>query len=532
MSGSRVVGLNKKQSVPRLLSTIGKQTAPTPRKDMKDVPDDAPPLSSSDLSDDDSLSSRGDIKPSQFRGSRQGRSSTSGDTCGGLVTKDTATTASRSRKTRASAKQAATNGPTSSPRDVNQQPKVAKARGTLSPPPAKKLKRSPTAEDGSDSQLDDLFSHQRNSVPTRRGGNNPRTFSSRLRHNKTAAKSPVPSPGDSDTETESPPRSKFWMPSLPAGAKEAPASPERRFKAVPDMDNLAMQSSPVRKKRLKMPKEKPGLLVDDDIAEVSQLRAFQMPKEDPGFFDYVDKQEQLELTISSTGDASTTFNPAQLSPSPPTDLASPCELTHVCPMCNQEVEERVLADYKRRHPRARVSDMQRFCQAHKRRSARDEWDRKGYPDINWNRLGGRIAKHYGFLRKILEGERHSYFAEALRDQIKSGQNRTLLKSDVNLTPGYYGIRGLRAMSENLIREFSALLRKRSLQDRLVSARGYTGYLQSVLVPELAVQLIMEDMHLGEEEARKILVESSAVGELLNDEIADVVEESDDNSDSI
>jgi hypothetical protein len=175
-----------------------------------------------------------------------------------------------------------------------------------------------------------------------------------------------------------------------------------------------------------------------------------------------------------------------------------------------------------------VAGMQRFCHEHQRRSARETWVQKGYPDIDWGRLDERIARHYGFLRAILEGSGdhggggHSHYDDAFRAAIASGRNRTLLRSDADLTPGYYGIRGLRAMSENLIAEFSAALRDRALRDRAVAARGHTTYLQSVLVPELAVRLIMEDMGVGAEEARGVLEESSAVGELLNDEIPDVV----------
>lgn len=82
------------------------------------------------------------------------------------------------------------------------------------------------------------------------------------------------------------------------------------------------------------------------------------------------------------------------------------------------------------------------------------------------------------------------------------------------------------MSENLIHEFSSVLRKRALEDGLIGARGYTAYLQAVLVPELATRLVMEDMKVGEEEAREILEGSSWVGDMLNDEVADVVFESD------
>ena len=41
------------------------------------------------------------------------------------------------------------------------------------------------------------------------------------------------------------------------------------------------------------------------------------------------------------------------------------------------------------------------------------------------------------------------------------------------------------------------------------------YVSLVVVPELTVSLIMDDMKVDEEKARKIRVESAAIGDLLN-----------------
>ncbi len=193
----------------------------------------------------------------------------------------------------------------------------------------------------------------------------------------------------------------------------------------------------------------------------------------------------------------------------------------VCPSCKKPVYQEDLNEYKASHSTLTVSNMRRFCEQHTLRTARETWESERYPDIDWHRLEARITEHYDFLRKILDGAPSHYrdrFAEATR----SGRNRTLLRSDINLTPGYYGIRGLNVMTEQLILELAAQLRERAVKDKLVSARGVAMFLQSVLVPELAVRLIMEDMDVGEEKARRILEESSAVGELLNDEVPDVV----------
>lgn len=84
------------------------------------------------------------------------------------------------------------------------------------------------------------------------------------------------------------------------------------------------------------------------------------------------------------------------------------------------------------------------------------------------------------------------------------------------------------MQEGIFARFSDLIRQRTVEDRLVSGRGHLIFVQAVLVPELAVRLVMEDMGVGEEAARRIMQESVEVGRLLCDEDEDVVDEDDEN----
>lgn len=51
----------------------------------------------------------------------------------------------------------------------------------------------------------------------------------------------------------------------------------------------------------------------------------------------------------------------------------------------------------------------------------------------------------------------------------------------------------------------------------------SGFIQAVLVPELAVHLVKEDMKVSEAKAREILSESADVGDLLNPEIEEKIE---------
>lgn len=196
----------------------------------------------------------------------------------------------------------------------------------------------------------------------------------------------------------------------------------------------------------------------------------------------------------------------------------------ICPMCGDVVDSEFLRTYNNGNP-MNVRKQIKFCCAHKKRSAEDTWISRGYPAIDWGSLDERISKHHRFLGSLLNGT-SSYYREILSECVKSGKNRTLkqsmMSSDMPAGPGYYGSRGLRAMSENIMNKFSPQLRRIAVRDRLVAARGVIGYVQAVLVPELAVQLIREDMEVTTEEARRIMSESVGLGDILNDELQDVV----------
>jgi hypothetical protein len=196
----------------------------------------------------------------------------------------------------------------------------------------------------------------------------------------------------------------------------------------------------------------------------------------------------------------------------------------VCPMCGESVDGISLNRYNG-GKRMNIRTQTRFCRAHRKKSARTEWTEKGYPNIDWDDFDARLAQHHSYLKNLLDGA-SSYYRDILAEQIRSGKDRTLLQavsnSDNSLTPGYYGSRGFRAMSENIIEHFSSQLRKIAIKDRLVATRGVTGYVQNVLVPELTVRLICEDLRLEPDEARQVMRDSVGLGDLLNEEVEDVV----------
>jgi hypothetical protein len=262
------------------------------------------------------------------------------------------------------------------------------------------------------------------------------------------------------------------------------------------------------------------------------------PTQRPGFKPPVynfDDDDDLVGTARSILQAESSQRPSASAPVPLPDDDDDEEFQTMtqrakCPMCGESVNPADLRAFGRMNTRRQ----EKFCRSHRKTTALKTWDAEEYPRIDWEKLDSRINKHHSFIRELISGA-DSHYRERLAEIVNSGKNRSLLKSDHNPTPGYYGTRGLRAISENTMRKFTPLLKKRMVVDRLMAARGFTPYVEYVVVPEVAIRLIMEDMNCEAERAREIMSESLGVGELLSEEIKEVVtrkgsEEIDDSDD--
>jgi hypothetical protein len=97
-------------------------------------------------------------------------------------------------------------------------------------------------------------------------------------------------------------------------------------------------------------------------------------------------------------------------------------------------------------------------------------------------------------------------------------------------PGYYGPQGAELISQIMMEKFGDTIRRK---DKLFSALkfcgGVTGYVSTVLVPEVGVRLIMEDMCVDWEKAKEIMKESVEYGAVVNAsvEVSDDDEDEDD-----
>jgi hypothetical protein len=186
-----------------------------------------------------------------------------------------------------------------------------------------------------------------------------------------------------------------------------------------------------------------------------------------------------------------------------------------CPWCGDAVSEQALKDYSK-GKRLNVQMQTRFCAKHKKETAMDTWRERGYPHIDWNRFEKRLEDHQEYLARIVDGKK-SYYRDMLAEKIQTGQARSL-KKEGDLNPGYYGPRGCKVMCDYLVEEFGESLKENATKDRVIAGRGSAAFIQSVLVAELAVQLIIEDMGVSAGEAREIMEESKTLGELLHEEI--------------
>lgn len=192
-------------------------------------------------------------------------------------------------------------------------------------------------------------------------------------------------------------------------------------------------------------------------------------------------------------------------------------------MCHKTIDRESL-DLFTNGERLHWKDKIKFCESHKRRDAETLWTQRGYPDIDWDNFERRIAAQYNHrLSSLLQDEKHSKYWQRLSDKVQSGRVRKAFRDvrktkQETVTPGYYGPKGAHLAHEYILKVFDLPLSGKVKEDAVVRAAGVSNFVQSVLVPELALMLVKDDMRLDwddDERAEEILKESAAIGELLN-----------------
>ncbi|KAL1311645.1 hypothetical protein AAFC00_001755 [Neodothiora populina] len=214
-----------------------------------------------------------------------------------------------------------------------------------------------------------------------------------------------------------------------------------------------------------------------------------------------------------------------------------------CPICGEEVDETFKQDFLiercgTKRMNFRLQEL--FCKLHKARAAKKTWEEREYPEIDWATLPARLGTHNQRIHDVLCGTAHSPYRDELEKRLRSGKSKTpgqTLENEAHggSQVGYYGSKGEKVMTAYILQTFGTELRQRAGSDRVISAKGVSGgvsgYLQSVLVPEMALALVMEDADCSVEKARQILAESSDIGDALNEAEEETVPQSIDVSDA-
>ncbi|PLB55163.1 hypothetical protein P170DRAFT_461093 [Aspergillus steynii IBT 23096] len=331
----------------------------------------------------------------------------------------------------------------------------------------------------------------------------------------------APGPSQASTKSETPresartTKSKAKQKAVTTSAKKEKAQ-KHEFK-VPkgvDMDSPSPSSTTRSRPEFKAPPFPPDGISSSSFATSSAR--------EPPTLDFDDDDSPLSTPLSS---ASSTLM-QQFADLDDEMLAVKDELEEsepkegfFCPMCKQAVDPELLIRFQAQ-PRQRIRDQQRFCESHKQQSAETEWQQKGYPSIDWDKFDDRIAGHFDYIDTLLVSESPSYFRNILDTVLKSGKAKNFkltLSGDglETISCGYYGTRGADIMLHALTTRFSRKLRRLAASDPIVKTAGVVGYTQAVLVPELAVQLVKEDLNVNDESARQILRESINLGEKFN-----------------
>ncbi|KAK6349950.1 hypothetical protein TWF696_006206 [Orbilia brochopaga] len=203
---------------------------------------------------------------------------------------------------------------------------------------------------------------------------------------------------------------------------------------------------------------------------------------------------------------------------------------YLCPMCDEEVSKALYESYMPDLPNKLVLK-RKLHQSHKLERAHAKKKELGVPDIDWDELEERCAKYMPYLEDIVDKKTSSHYRDVSEKFFKkkrtNGKSKTEMMFDSGNWekeyPGYYGARGRDIMADVISnsRTLRAALKRLKLsRDITVTSCGEGGYIQSILIPELATRLVMEDFKMADdkiEEGRKMMVNTVDIGMSLNDD---------------
>jgi len=162
-----------------------------------------------------------------------------------------------------------------------------------------------------------------------------------------------------------------------------------------------------------------------------------------------------------------------------------------------------------------------YCQRHENATTLEDGKAKGYPTfIDFIGLKERIVRLLPFIKKdVVNRSSESEFMKTLRKKTKktnAANPMTMIELFDECQPGYYGPRGSEVISDLVLSRLGEYIRRNErVYEDLKFCGGVTGFISSVVVPEVGVRLVMEDRNVPKEEARTIMKDSVAYGGVVN-----------------
>jgi hypothetical protein len=161
-----------------------------------------------------------------------------------------------------------------------------------------------------------------------------------------------------------------------------------------------------------------------------------------------------------------------------------------------------------------------YCQSHENASILEDGKVEGFPSsFNFATVKNRVINLLPKVRGVISSPEESEFIAEMRANT-SLRNAAAPMTMFNLfeknQPGYYGPRGAELISEIVMAKMGEDIRNRkSLLKSLKFCGGVMAFITSSVVPEVGVSLIMEDLDVDREEAKRVMKESISYGNVIN-----------------
>jgi hypothetical protein len=174
------------------------------------------------------------------------------------------------------------------------------------------------------------------------------------------------------------------------------------------------------------------------------VRVFQDVPDIPGFDSRHKKSFQDSHSIDSKADQTsvTDVNDSDQEVKP-----SPVAKGPQCPHCNSPVEAKALERFKKGNPGWKwdMHAQHIFCKRHKRNAGKVEWEKRGYPTIDWDKMGNRMEKFEEEMMMVLTRRKRTIHRIRFMEFLKNGNMTALQQSVPERELGYYGFKGFSRM---------------------------------------------------------------------------------------